>query len=679
MKSPVSPSARRLAVALLALTLAVAGCAGTLGLFGKENPPTTPAELSALQAKAQDAWNSGRYERSAELYGLILAGQGVGREAKLQATERLTRSFYRLGRYAEALDALNNWATLDPKLKGTWEWNRLYVRSLIGVGRQRQAEDHLAKLVNSRRAPFELTGPASLELAGHYASRGLSSQAVQIMRQQHAKAPNRQARIGYESDTARMLAALDDQGLSALAKTVTPASRMVFPQCLVAFENLRRAAASDSHAGGQLADLAQELERSSNLTDRQLPGRILAQGLDAATSASAQVGLSTDLAVEGLKPGQIGVALLLPQTGQLRALAAKVLAGAKAAQEQASAAGTPVDLRVINTDDPAYVDQIAALPREVMLVGGPMHASYFKSLPASGELSRRVFLTFLPETPEAEEGKQVWRFFWSFQDEVHAVINPAMDAGVKRFGVLYPEDRMGKRLADFFSSAVTARGGQVSILQPYPPREPGKWNDLMRGLLKAQPSGPDGKTFTIQPDFQALFIPDSLPSADQMISYLHMYQANTMLVLGPQAWSESLSRSGRRTAFNPIHYRFAFCSGAWWPENPAKSVATLRAALAKEKQGEPDFWSALGYDFVRLAAQVGPVPAEPAPSPADVTKLLNKAASQMEWSMAPVSWNEAGQAKMSLFFFRPSVDGLSPVDKEGFAERVNASLAPKAQ
>lgn len=679
MKSPVSPSARRLAAVLLALTLAVSGCMGSMGLFGKENPPTTPAELSALQAKAQDAWNAGRYERSAELYGLILAGQGVGRESKLQATERLARSFYKLGRYAEALDALNNWAALDPKLKEAWEWNSLYVRSLTGVGRQRQAEDHLAKLVNSRSAAFELTGPASLELASHYASRGLSSQAVQILRQQHAKAPNRQARARYEADTARMLASLDTQAMGSLMKTVTPAARTVFPQCLIGFEGARRAAASDSAARSQLADLAQELERSSNLADRQLPGRILAQGLEAATSPSAQAALSPEAPVEGVKPGQVGVALLLPQTGQLRALAAKVLAGAKAAQEQATAAGTPVDLRIINTDDPAFVEQLAALPREVMLVGGPMHASYFKSLPASGELSRRVFLTFLPETPEAEEGKQVWRFFWSFQDEVHAVLNPALDAGVKRFGVLYPEDRMGKRLADFFSAAVTARGGQVSILQPYPAHEPGKWNDLMRGLLKAQPKGTDGKSYSIQPDFQALFIPDSLQSADQMISYLHFYQADTMLVLGPQAWSEGLTRPGKRTAFNPVHYRFAFCSGAWWPENPAKPVAALRAALAKDKQGEPDFWSALGYDFVRLAAQVGTVPADPTPSPADATRLLNKAASQMEWSMAPVSWNDAGQAKMSLFFFRPSVDGLSPVDKEGFAERVNASTAPKAQ
>lgn len=408
-----------------------------------------------------------------------------------------------------------------------------------------------------------------------------------------------------------------------------------------------------------------------------MPARILAQGLDAATSGARELPATPERPIEEVKPGTVGVALLLPQTGQLRALAAKVLAGAKAAQAQAAANGTTIDLRVINTDDPGFVEQLIALPHEVTLVGGPMHASYFKSLPASGELSRRVFLTFMPEVPEAEEGKQAWRFFWSFQDEVHAVLNPALEAGVKRFGVLYPEDRMGKRLADFFSAAAVARGGEVTVLQPYPPQEQGKWSELVRGVLRAVPKGTDGRSYTVRPDFQALFIPDSLPNAEQMINHLHYYQADNMLLLGPQAWSESLSQPGKRPNITPAHYRYAFCSGAWWPENPSKAVAQLRAALAKERQGEPDFWSALGYDFVRLAAQAGQMQADA--SPVEVGKKLNQAASQMDWSMAPISWNEAGQAKMSLFFFRPSVEGLSPVDKEGFAERLKASQAPKAQ
>jgi hypothetical protein len=667
---------RAFATLLFILVLGLSGCAG-ISMFGHEAPPTSAQEQAAMQSKADEAWQASKYARALDLYSMILQGQALTPEARHTALERSVKAALYTDRAPEALATLDEWAKAEPKAKASWEWNSLYVQALEATGRERQAEEHLAKLLQVRGAPFEVTSQAGLDLAKRYASRGLASQAAQTLRTLHVKAPGAAERARFEAGTARMLGSLDPKALSNLLTTVNTADKMVFPYNLVSFEDLRRLTANNPAERGRLQDMADSLARSSDLTDRGLPGRIMTQGLSAASEGAKEAPLLPEKESEAVRPGAVTVALLLPQTGQLRALAAKVLAGAEAAKTLLAAQGVQVDIRVINTDDPNFVDQLTALPREVTLVGGPMHPSYFKNLPASGELSRRVFLTFLPEVAGAEEGKQVWRFFWSPEDEVNAVLNIPIEEGVKRYGVLYPEDRMGKRLADAFTAAVTARGGEVTSSQSYPPQDVPKWEDIVKNMVRAVPQGSDGKTFTSRPDFDAIYIPDELQRADHMIGQLHYFQADQLFVLGPQLWSTAIVGSDSKPIISQANYRYAFCPGAWWPQAPSKAAADLKAQLAAANQGVPGFWSALGFDFVRLAATMGMMP--PDIQPSEVTTRLNEAAKKMEWALAPISWDASGHASMAMYFFRPSVEGLAVVDKEGFKERLDAIKATPTQ
>lgn len=629
----------------------------------KDSPPSSPQELAALQAKGEEAWRAKRYERVLEIYSVILQGQALTREAKLTALERQAKAALSLGRHQESLDALGNWAQVDARVRNTWEWNSIYVQALSGQGRERQAEEVLAKLIQARGADFELTGPASIELAKRYAMRDLAAQAARTLRAQHAKAPDRAARARFESDTVRMLASLEPRGLSALAGTLNEANQNAFPYGLIAFEEARRS------GSGRLSEIAERLARSSDLADRDLPRRIVSMGLGPAT-AGVKDAPPLPGGVQEVQPGTLAVALLLPQTGQLRALAGRVLAGANAAKAQLASQGVQMDIRVINTDDPNYADHLAALPYEVSIVGGPMHSSYFKSLAASGELARRVFLTFMPETAEAEEGRQVWRLFWSAQDEAQAVAGTPLDAGVRRFGVFYPEDRMGKKLADAFATAVSAKGGEVTAMQPYPPQDQSRWGDVIKNMVKAQPKAGEGKNFSVNPGFDALFIPDDLARAEHILGQLQFYQADSLVILGPQLWASALTSPKGRPRINQTYFRYAFCPGAWWPQSNSRAVADLKAQMAKSGGGETDFWTALGYDFVRLAAAAGAVPSDTAP--AEVSKRLNDASAKIEWAMAPVTWDAAGHARMAMYFFRPSVEGVAQVEREGFRERFEA-------
>jgi len=668
---------RAVRILCLLLALGLSGCTGMSSFFGPQTPPATQAEQAAMQAKADEAWRASRYDRALELYSLILQGRGLTHGAQITALSRSAWAELRLNRAPAALDTLARWAKDDPTAQKSWEWNSLYVQALTASGRAREAEEHLTKLMQAKGASRELAGPAAIELARLYAQTGRAGEAIRTLRQERAKTPLSRERATVEANTARMLGTLDPNALAALLAAVNQNNALTYPYNLISVEDARRAAAANPGERGRFRELAERLKRSSDLADKELPGRILDMGLKDATTAAQEAQAVPVKEAESVKPGSVAVALLLPQTGQLRVVAAKVLAGAEAAKARLAEEGIQLDIRVINSDDPGFIDQLDALPPEVMLVGGPMYQSYLQNLPASSQLSRRIFLAFTQDTPGIEEGKQIWRFFFSPSDEVNAVLGIPTESGVSRFGVLYPETRMGKRLAEAFSAAVSAHGGQVVQSRSYPPNDPTQMQGIIKDMVHAVPQGADQKTFTARPGFDAIFIPDDLAHADQIILQLRSFGADRLIILGPQLWAEALGGQNR-PSISPANYRYAFCPGIWWPQSPSKSMADLKARLAKANQPAADFWSALGYDFVRLAAITGPMPAD-APAQ-ETTARLNAASQKLDWVLAPVIWDANGHASMRMFFFRPSVEGIFPVDKAGFMERLDAlKAAPPAQ
>ncbi|MFP5238830.1 MAG: hypothetical protein ACLGQW_03275, partial [Acidobacteriota bacterium] len=277
---------RTFSVLLIVLLLALSGCTGFN--LGPDTPPTNAQEQAVLQNKADEAWRAGKRERALSLYQLVLQGQALTREAKLMALERSARLALDLDRGPEAKQALETWASIEPKAKTTWEWTELMVAAMDRTGQDRQAEEMLAKIIQTRGAAFSFTSQAGIELARRYASRDFASQAAQVLRTLHAKAPNRKARAQYEADTARMLSKLSTKGLAAMLTTVNDANRNVFPYNLAAFEDTRRTALYNPGEMGKAQELADRLAKSSDLADRGLPARILAKGVEAATGTVAE-------------------------------------------------------------------------------------------------------------------------------------------------------------------------------------------------------------------------------------------------------------------------------------------------------------------------------------------------------------------------------------------------------
>lgn len=346
-------------------------------------------------------------------------------------------------------------------------------------------------------------------------------------------------------------------------------------------------------------------------------------------------------------PQSACLVLALPSGGPVGPVADKIRAGAVAAQQELGKHGVKIDLRHINTEQADWLTQLAALPPQCAVVGGPVQVPVFTA--AKSAFARRHFFAFLPQVGEVE-GHSAWRFFPSPQDQVAALVRFARgDLDITSYAALYPADTYGTRMTGIFEQAVRAAGGTVQTAG-YNPAEMQNWPKTAAGLLQPREVN---KVPVPSTNFGAIFLPDSWKNMDMVTASLLLSGEDRMVLMGTSLWEQSLS--GVSTV-NVHNYSLAVFPGAW---NPAHVPPALQALPAK------DFWTALGYDFVRFGSMLGlqgPVAA------AEVNTRIQRAQG-MTWAMAPMHWSPQGVASQQLFLFTPTQNGFTLLDVPAFKER----------
>lgn len=352
-------------------------------------------------------------------------------------------------------------------------------------------------------------------------------------------------------------------------------------------------------------------------------------------------------------PHSVCLVLALPSGGTIGPVADKIRAGATAAQQEFAKSAIKIDLRTINTEQADWLTQLAALPQECAVVGGPVQVPVFTA--AKSALDKRHFFAFVPQIGDIE-GRGAWRFFPSPQDQVTALVRFARtDLDITAYAALYPEDTYGTRMAGIFEQAVRSAGGTVQSAS-YPPNDMQRWPVSASTLLKPRAVN---KTPIPSVNYGAIFLPDSWKNMDMVTASLLLNGEDRLVLMGSSLWEQSLAVP---TIVNMQNYALAVFPGAW---NPAKVPPGLQAVPTK------DFWVGLGYDFVRFGSMLG---IQAPGRPEEVNARIQHAQS-MSWAMAPLQWNTQGIASQHLFLFTPTQNGFALLDMPAFKERRTQTLA----
>lgn len=628
-----------------ALLIAVAGCAPkVINVPEKTAQPTVAKPVSvqdqSLFGQADRAWNAGKMGEAERLYGILARNPQTPGEQRSVALPRLVDAALKNRHGLAALEGLDFMRQADPAMTQNPQWQRNLGLALLQLPTA-EALRRAAGAAGEASMPITLRAQAA-GVALLTAPADARVTWLETLNSLYQSADKSQKAI-MERGLYVLLPQLKPAVLVALVDTSLPDTDHAFPWSVLVLDQAARenrklpvaATASGVSAQERIGSTAAIFADAALLNDA-MSGKALVSATPAPTGAPVTVGGNIDFSAGC-------TVLALPMSGNFSSVGNRVALGAEAAKRRLASQNIAAEVIVLDSEKPEWLDQLAGLPPHCAVVGGPLRHDVYLAAKARGFTEQRVFFTFTSSLEGSDEGTVAWRFFNSLDDQVQSMLRLAEATGVNAFGVLYPEENYGNRMAELFRQGA---GSKVVKTAAYAPSDPQKWNGTVQNFLGGHMQG---KTPVSSAQFQGLFMPDSWAKSAGLIPFLFFHGEDRLLLMGTALWEQGINQA----KLDQSNMALVVFPGAWNSATPSASAANLMSAATGMGQNA-DFWMALGYDMVRFASALNITGSVPAST---VNQKI-AGAQNMVWSMAPLRWNAEGKVSQQMFAFTPTPEGL---------------------
>ena len=272
-------------------------------------------------------------------------------------------------------------------------------------------------------------------------------------------------------------------------------------------------------------------------------------------------------------PNTIGA--ILPLTGKDAVFGYKALRGLQLALRiyDENAWENNLQLAVIDSKSDSLVaknavERLVMEDRVIAIVGGLMS----KTAQAVSSSSQRLLVPNIALSQKndiTEIGNYIFQNALTSQMQVDFLVETSIQRGLKRFAILYPNDKYGIEYAQLFWDSVLAREGQIVAVQTYTKEETDFRNQVRRMVgtfykedrkeefneklklwkEKYPNSRRNVPNNLLEPlvFFDALFIPDGVKILGQVAPMLAYNDIEDMILLGTNLWNTSLlsQRAGK--------------------------------------------------------------------------------------------------------------------------------------
>lgn len=602
----------RFLLLVLLCALALASCAP------QKNIVSAPGRTGLPGHKAQDP------RQALEKYGKYLAATHPGDPARVEAWKNTVDSAIQLGDYALAEKSLRQWQFESGKTVASWPWNQSHAHLLWASKGRGAYTAYLSNLMERKDLEWLTREAAGRELSGHFWEHGEYSLAFDAMGFLYRNTSGASAKGALESDALARAESLSPDELQKVLDSSLGADPTTYPWSMVVWAQSMKRLDRDKDSWPSVWPSLSGIVNSGELANRDFFAGSL-HTLEQKLGAVRQ-----------------SLVLLLPLSGPYSKVGWQIAKGADCAWRENKALSVTPEIKLINTESPTFLEELQSIPN-TPLVGGPLRKNVWEKIRMAG-LNRSIrFLTFLPSVED--EGREAWRFFSSPEDQARALVKGCNLLGITSFAILHPQDRFGMAMTSVFQDEVYSTGGQLPVVRGYDMDNPPTWTKAVGAVLGAS----DAKnSMNPEPPFQAVFLPDSMFRVQQLAPLFHYYEEKRLVLLGPQAWSQSMGGGGLEMQY----FDLAVFPGAWDPSLGSGNAARLRQGMI-EGGGRADMWAALGYDFVRFTALLGGGQG----SAENFNLSLAQSASRMPWTMAPMHWTN-GRVRQELFLFQPTPSGM---------------------
>jgi branched-chain amino acid transport system substrate-binding protein len=300
----------------------------------------------------------------------------------------------------------------------------------------------------------------------------------------------------------------------------------------------------------------------------------------------------TAAAEQLLAGGKVLLGCLLPLSGQLSAIGLQVQQGMKLA-----AKGTPVALVFRDTrGDPTNASALTrelAQDESVLAILGPLASPAAQSAADEAETASTPLIALSQKDGLTRTGPWIFQAFMTPRQQVQALVRQALNLGIKRFAILYPDSPYGRTFFQDYQAEVAAQGGELAA-QAYYNAGSQEFGPTLSALT-ASLGTPPGQ----EPAATALFIPDDAGTVAAIAGGLANTSLKGVQLLGTNLLYNANLSPDQLQALQGIIFPDAFFAG-----DPNPEVQRFIAAYRQEYGQDPDYMAVQGYVVVRLMAQI---------------------------------------------------------------------------
>lgn len=316
------------------------------------------------------------------------------------------------------------------------------------------------------------------------------------------------------------------------------------------------------HAHYRLGQLALENQSTSEAVDHFQMVSQLMPATDLSESAESYIQQLE--AIKKVNPMTVGA--ILPLTGRHANVGTKALRGIQLGLGLNGASPTPFKLAVIDSEanpDIARrgVERLVKEDNVIAIVGSLLSKTATAVATQAQELGVPT-IALSQKSGLTQSGEFVFRNSLTTEAQVRFLVKYAVsELGIKRFAIMYPNDKFGIEYANVFWDEVLARGGEVRAAQTYASDEV-DFKDQIKRLVgnffledrmdeyrvafsQWQAANPKKSSRQEVPadllspvtDFDAIFIADGIKALGQISSMLAYNNVKNVKLLGPNLWN----------------------------------------------------------------------------------------------------------------------------------------------
>ncbi len=593
------------------------------------------------------AWKDKDYDRAEQLYQDLLQKKGLSRQKRQTAWKRLAFSSLSNGHLELTEKALQMWSEIDVQARTKWDWYKIKALMYKKQGRMGDFEATLMEAIRKKSSPWELKLQAAHFLTSYFFLEDFYKKAWQVQAVLAEEAGTEEQKKELYSRLYQRLAQVDPRKWSVIRTSYSSDQICHFPYAIIEWR-----------ATGHF--LAEE-EISWPKAWKRMQDILKGCGSDLKSFLEEKI----SPLIKRYGPPRQTMAILLPLSGSYAQMSWDILRGIDVAQWLERKAAARIQVRVINTSSDSWLKSLKGLPQDCKIIAGPLRKSVWKKIYNKGLQEERTFFAFTSRLRPGKEGRDGFRFFPSRSDQVRTLIETMVNQfGVTDFAVMYPESSYGRGMLNVFQDELAGYQAGLRAIASYDNNDPTGWKDKVADFLDVpseylEPGDKDNKEKMLpDPDFRALFLPDSFENAQIMIPEFYFFDVDNLFFLGPALWSQQVRQVSK---LDCKYFDLSLMPGMWWSDNPSLALKKLNKGLDETLQGQDNFWVGLGYDFFRfsMALLKRDFPTKGAQ---ERCQLLSSIASDFKWTMAPMSWDSKGRASQDLFLLQPGEKGAVRAD-----------------